>query len=258
MTLSMQQFRIRNTTIEQVRPQVEAYGREMAQRAKEQVTFSLAYQFAHALDRATLLHFQDQPMNVPPLEELWSHFQRRSAPPSPSRDYSARFSLFEVNGDVLGSIEVDRTGWRGDWMAKENVERYGTMLNTDFDPKEEQRRISAWSNATYGVEIIAFDGAVERPSLEEVHAQLPKLRSRAISVAGDVFENLVRGRFLKPGHTPEEYVSSSIKINEYLDTPEGEAELADLQQKMEGILLPEITIEMLEHGIHQSPTMRLS
>ena len=262
MTLTNNQFRVRKATIEQVRLEIEDYSLHIAQLAKEDAAFSLAYQFAHALDKATIQHFQDQPMDVPALDQLWANFVSRSVPGNlslePLEDHRVLFSLYLVNGDVLGRVDAKISGWRRSWMMREGVERYGRLR--DADAVEERRRINDWSAATYGHEVTAFDGVVERPTAQEVHAQIPSLQSRANGIAVRVFENQVRARLLRPGHTPEEWASASVEINRHLDTPEGQAEFKDLRKKIEGILLPNVSIDLIENGIHtpQASNMRLS
>lgn len=256
MKLDDRQYRIRNTTLDEVEALLMEFGRKVAEQERKTEAETLALYTACDID-ALVLGNEDQ---VPSLDARWNDLHRTMVEiansPVEGDDFSTRvvFDIFPLQGDALLYDAMDDMYFRDLWIEEPRIERYGKAM-TPYDQGEYDRRVADWNSVREGRRVVAYDGIIERPDLEAIRDCLPSLKKRAALKADFEVQREEAIRLAGVGFAPKDPYEIERKAWEYRKTDAGKTQVELARLNMLKILPPEITDSMLIHGMPATPTI---
>ena len=273
-------WRMLDTTLDEAVKKIQAFRRDIAERADALAAERVARIITEAIDEKALRAWRDKPLaedHLHSIDEVWQSILERQKKikdtmgRDPTVDFEVTMNIYPLRGDVLGIIHTEQNDWEKAWFGSDGVEFYGYWNNTDrpeetSDAEWLQREqdwdgvLARWSAPadTTGATAAIHDGSVEMPSIEDIMACIPSFEDRLKRNAKAV----LRGKRMEAalfGKDPSKlsisvFVSVDMKTSDHFKTKEGQAELAKEEELLIDILPAKITPDMLLGGDRHNPT----
>jgi hypothetical protein len=251
--LNRHQYRMKSASIEVAETRLMALAKPHDEARSTGLASGLASSMAYRIDAATLGLQRGWAARMLSLDALWEDQHQRMVKdagtdgriPNDRPDYRLAFGIFQSGNDVLIQNLYPRPSHRRFLLSSNaHIEPYGLDTpQAPSTPDEQAQRLQDWANARWVRRLVVCNGVLERPSIEDVAAKLPSLDYRAYVFAVEALSeregNLSR---TDSGHAEHK---SPAAFRDLLQSSKGKAALKEMQEEIQGKLMPAIPVDLL-------------
>lgn len=273
-------WRMPDTTLDEAVKKIQGFRRLISEQADALAAQKLAHLMTNAIDLKARRAASGKPLSehhFHNVDQIWQEILQRQAKiketmgRDPDVDFEVTMNIYPMNGSVLGVIYSEQQDWENAWFAIDGVEHYGYWNNTDrpdeVSEEEWQQRERDWDSVLgrwsepadmSGASATIHGGHVAKPSMSAILTHVRSFEERLKRNAREVVrERQIELHLADKDHTtlrPSDFLNASMKARDYLESDDGQAEMATEEERLLDILPGTITAEMLEGGDFSTPS----